>query len=305
MHLKPSFIALLCVATFAKGQDKNVRELQRTGTRVAKEDTSHKSGWKRGAQLTLGLAQGATRNWAAGGERSSLAVNGYANLFADYRRGAQRWYNNLDLFYAVLRTTTQGTRKNDDRIDLFSKFSHNLGKKFGFGAVGNLRTQFTNGYDYAQKPPERISAFLAPAYLTIAPGFDWSPVEGFGVFGSPLSTRWTYSGIRTLAPFYGIVDGRRVRTEAGAYLSATLKREVLKNVTWQARMDLYSNYLAKPGNIDVFWTNVVAMKVNRFLSVTYNFDLVYDDDIRIFGPSENAPRTQSKSLLSVGITLKR
>jgi hypothetical protein len=46
------------------------------------------------------------------------------------------------------------------------------------------------------------------------------------------------------------------------------------------------------------------MKVNKLLGVTYNFDLIYDDDVRIFGPTGKAPRTQIKSLLSVGITAK-
>jgi hypothetical protein len=75
-------------------------------------------------------------------------------------------------------------------------------------------------------------------------------------------------------------------------------------VVYQSRLDLYSNYLHKPKNVDVFWTNVIGMKVNKLLGVTYNFDLIYDDDVRIFGPNDNAPRTQIKSLLSVGITAK-
>jgi hypothetical protein len=69
-------------------------------------------------------------------------------------------------------------------------------------------------------------------------------------------------------------------------------------------MDLFSNYLANPQNVDIFWTNVLTMKVNKWLGVTYNFDLIYDDDVRLFGPNSNAPRTQIKSLLSVGLTTK-
>ena len=79
----------------------------------------------------------------------------------------------------------------------------------------------------------------------------------------------------------------------------------MKNVGLKSRLDLYSNYLdGKAKNVDVFFSNILAMKVNNFLSVTYNFDLIYDDDIRIFGPESNAPRTQIKSLLSVGILVK-
>ncbi|WP_315819916.1 hypothetical protein [Paraflavitalea speifideaquila] len=61
---------------------------------------------------------------------------------------------------------------------------------------------------------------------------------------------------------------------------------------------------AKPQNVDVFWTNAIVMKVNKFLNVTYNFDLIYDDDVRQFGPNENAAGVQLRSLLGVGFSAK-
>jgi hypothetical protein len=56
--------------------------------------------------------------------------------------------------------------------------------------------------------------------------------------------------------------------------------------------------------VDIFWTNVIAMKLNKWLALTYNFDLIYDDDVRLFGPSGDAPRTQIKSVLSIGFSGK-
>jgi hypothetical protein len=85
-------------------------------------------------------------------------------------------------------------------------------------------------------------------------------------------------------------------------VSANFRKEIAKNVGIKSRLDLYSNYLSNPQNVDIFWTNVIAMKVNKWLAITYNFDLIYDDDARLFGPNNNAPRTQIKSLLSVGFT---
>ena len=302
-------ILTVCLALsmfMAEAQDKTVVELEKVGIAKLKDDTAHKSGWKRGALINLGLAQGSTSNWAAGGEQNSLALNGYVNLFANLKRGRIRWFNNLDLFYAVLNTTSQGKRKNDDRIDLFSKYTYQLKPKLGFGMVGNFRTQFTNGYKYDDNPANNklTSTFMAPAYLTLAPGFDWTPTDYFSVFFSPISARWTYVGRPSLIGFYGIEPGKKSRLEAGAYLSANFKKEIMKNVVYQTRLDLYSNYLNKPKNVDVFWTNIIGMKINKLLGVTYNFDLIYDDDVRIFGPNGNAPRTQIKSLFSVGITAK-
>ena len=56
-----------------------------------------------------------------------------------------------------------------------------------------------------------------------------------------------------------------------------------KNITYSTRADFFSNYVDDPQNIDVFWTNVLHLKVNNWLIVNYNFDLIYDDDVKLFG----------------------
>jgi hypothetical protein len=298
--------AMLVVCYTAMAQDKTVAELKDAAAKTLADDTTHKTGWKKGANINVGLAQGNSSNWAAGAERSSLAINTNINLFAVYKTEKSRWINNLDLFYALQKTTSQGTRKTDDRIDYYTKYSRTINKKWGFGAVGNFRTQFTEGYDYNKTPKELTSAFMAPGYLTIAPGFDWTPVSYFNVFMSPISARWTFVSEKYagLGQRYGLDPGKASRFEAGAFVSAMFKKDIAKNVNLRSRMDLYSNYLSNPQNVDIFWTNVLTMKVNKWLGVSYNFDLIYDDDVRLFGPNSNAPRTQIKSLLSVGLTTK-
>jgi hypothetical protein len=297
---------LFVISLFSTGailaQDATIKELKSTAEKKIEEDTTHKEGWKKGININLGLAQGNTSNWAAGAEKSSFTINSYVNLFANLKRGDNEWTNNLDLFYAMINTSSQGTRKNDDRIDYFTKYTHKIKPKWGFGMVGNFRTQFTDGFNYDKTPREKISGFFAPAYLTIAPGFDWTPSEWFSVFLSPISGRWTYVSDDNLTSLYNINPGKSLRTEMGGYLSANFKKDIAKNVNFKSRFDLYSNYLENPQNVDVFWTNVLTLKVNKFLNVTYNFDLIYDDDVKIFGPNGDAPRTQIKSLLSVNFT---
>jgi hypothetical protein len=299
---------LLVLSLFSTGaimaQDATIQELKSTAEKKIEEDTTHKVGWKKGIKINLGLAQGNTSNWAAGAEKSSFTINSYVNLFANLKRGDNEWTNNLDLYYALINTTSQGTRKNDDRIDYFTKYTHKIKPKMGFGVVGNFRTQFSDGFDYEKTPKEKISGFFAPAYLTIAPGFDWTPTKWFSVFVSPISGRWTYVNDDNLTGRYNVDPGKNLRTEMGGYLTANFQKDIAKNVNFKSRFDLYSNYLEKPQNVDVFWTNILTLKVNNFLNVTYNFDLIYDDDVKIFGPNGNAPRTQIKSLLSVNFTTR-
>ena len=60
----------------------------------------------------------------------------------------------------------------------------------------------------------------------------------------------------------------------------------------------------KPGNVDLFWTNTLSLKINKWLQVSYNLDIIYDDDIRQFGPEKNRPGTQIRSLLGFGVAAK-
>ena len=82
-------------------------------------------------------------------------------------------------------------------------------------------------------------------------------------------------------------------------------KEVFKNVTWRTRLDVNNDVIEEePFLLDVYWTNTIGMKVNNWLSVNYNFDLYYDDDVRMFGPSKSGPATQMKSILGVGLAAK-
>lgn len=70
-------------------------------------------------------------------------------------------------------------------------------------------------------------------------------------------------------------------------------------------MDISSDIIEEePFNFDVYWTNVIGMKVNNWLGVNYNFDLYYDDDVKMFGKDKTNPATQMKSILGVGVAVK-
>ena len=87
-------------------------------------------------------------------------------------------------------------------------------------------------------------------------------------------------------------------------VSLKYKCEVAKNINYSTRADFFSNYVDDPQNIDVFWTNVLHMKVNNWLIVNYNFDLIYDDDVKLFGENHNKAATQMRSQLGVGFAAR-
>src|SRR5580698_5189222 len=83
--------------------------------------------WKTGGLLSLTFNQAALSNWSAGGDKSALSLNAMANLYAFYNDGPRSWDNFMNLQYGIASTTSLGTRKTTDILDLTSKYGYDLG----------------------------------------------------------------------------------------------------------------------------------------------------------------------------------
>jgi hypothetical protein len=259
--------------------------------------------WTYGGVLNLGLNQVFLHNWAAGGEVTSLTVNGQFNGFMNRIYHRHIWANNLDLTYGLFYaySNTFVPRKIDDRIDVTSKYGVqiNNSKRFYFSALANLKTQFTKGFDYSVPGWDTFSAsaFLSPAYLTAALGVEYRHDDKLSLFLSPVAARITvadrYYTSRAPEGAFGIPYNKTHRFELGAYFSGRYLVEVNKTLLYRSRLDLYTNYLAKnktdsqgfvvkkdnPGNIDVLWDNFLSYKVSKYLSVNIAATFIYDNDI--------------------------
>lgn len=291
-----------------------------------KKQPKWKRGWTTEGMFSFNVGQGGSRNWAAGSERFSLQGAANLNYQANRTWRDNIWENNFDFSYALVNTNNLGFRKTDDKIDVTSLFRHNISKNtrvVGIGAWFNLRSQFHHAYDHSETPKRRISGLMAPGYLTFGPGFDIRTQKGsWSLFVSPLAPRmivftnqpysFNYQGgikpdgsMETpLSWHYNVDPERKVRFELGALVSGKYKREIAKNVTYRTRVDVFSNYLDDPQNIDVFWSNMFYMKVNKWLMVNYSFDMIYDDDVKLFGVNRNKAATQLRSQLGVGFAAK-
>lgn len=279
-------------------------------------DTIH--GWKKGGFLAINLAQTSLTNWASGGQ-NSLAVNGLFSSFANLKKGKSAWDNSLDLGYGLLKQGKNGSfMKTDDKIDLLSKYGREAFKNVYYAALLNFKTQMTPGYNYPNDSV-KISNFFAPAYLLGALGMDYKPSAYFSAFIAPLTGKFTfvYDKILSDAGAFGVTPGEKVKSEMGGYIRVIyskndFKNEFMKNVSFTTKIDFFSNYLDKPQNIDVNWETLIAMKVNKYISVNFNTLLIYDDNTKIKvdrnedGILDLLPgsRVQFKEILGVGFSYK-
>lgn len=303
------FILLLCLSVVymtVQAQDITVSTLRKeTGRSIKKEADTSTWRWKRGGLLSLNLAQGSLSNWAAGGDDFSMSINAYVNYYIFHRHKKHTWDNSFDLNFGYIQSTSLGSRKNDDRFDYLSKYGYDINNKWYVTGLFNFRSQFFDGYTGAGSNASFSSTFLSPAYILLSAGFDYKPNQKFSMFISPLTSRWVIVANKFLSEkgSYGVPIGKNSINELGAFVSINYNNLIAKNVTYRSRLDMFSNYKNKPQNIDVYMTNLFSCKINKYLSATYALDVVYDDDVRIFGPNKNAARTQLKSLIGIGFMM--
>lgn len=280
-----------------------VAVLLTTSVAMAQEKAPENGPWKNGGNFALNFSQSSLTNWAAGGQ-NSIAFNAFFNYFADYTKGKSLWETRLDLAYGLTKEGKTDFRKNDDKIDFSSKYGIQAAKSLYYSALLNFKSQFTNGYNY---PDDSIiiSRFLAPGYLSAGLGLDWKPKDYFSFYLSPATARWIIVNDQDLSDqgAFGVDPGKNVRTEFGAAARIEFLKDIVKNVNFKTKLELFSNYLDEPQNIDVYWDIMIVMTINKYLSASLNTTLAYDDNIDITDKDgKTGPRTQFKEVLGIGLT---
>jgi hypothetical protein len=301
-------VGLIALTQPATAQDAVIRRLQTESLRPVKKyvpDSLIKK-WKSGGNYTLTVGQGTLSNWAAGGDQFSFTINTILQLYSYYRKDRNSWDNTLDIFFGYINTTSLGSRKNDDRFDLISKYGYSLNKKLNLATLFNLRSQFIRGYTYPNNLKTFASTFMAPGYIIFSQGLDFKPKKNLSVFFSPLTARWVIVADPELSGRgeYGVKPGSTSINQLGAFGTLTYEKNFTKNVLYKTRVDLFSNYKINPQNIDLFITNVLTAKIGKNLAFNWNLDLVYDDDVRLFGPTKKSAGLQLKSIVGIGLQVK-
>lgn len=277
--------------------------------------------WKLGGAASLNFSQVAFRNWAGGGE-PSISGNMFFNAFANYAKDKTTWDNTLDLGYGMMRQGTKKTSvlfyKTDDKIDFASKYGRYAFKYWYYSALVGFKTQFADGYK-SITDSTRVSSWMAPGYLNIALGMDFKPTfenhpnMTFSLLIAPLSGRMTFVLDSALSAegAYGVDPGKRFRPEFGGYVKAEFKIDFLKVFTYTTKLDLFSNYIVKPQNVDMNWDNLLTIKLSKWFSANLNITLAYDDDVNVPIDTDGdgtldgmGKRLQFKELLGFGFTYK-
>ena len=239
--------------------------------------------WTLSGVSDLGLSQVAQENWRAGG-KNSLSFLFVFNGSANYTRNNITWNNSVQIRNGWIKRGGDKIEKNADDFRLTSRLGYKAFKRWYYSTEADFNTYLLNGYRYPNRE-EVISGFLAPAYLVMKLGMDYKyPEKSLSILLSPISAKMTYVGdTAKVNPLrYGIPVGDKAAWQAGFSTDVSWSKNVVKNINYSTKYNLFIDYNSFPASYDVRWENTINMKINTYIAMALRFYFLFDDDV-LFG----------------------
>jgi len=242
----------------------------------------------------LNGSQSTYNNWAAGGQ-NNIAATFFSKVNGAYRKGKFTYGYVFNVRYGITNIDGEDSRKTDDRLATKHRAAYILNNENTMNAFAEITfvTQFYDGYDYSSGPRDLISDFMAPGYFTQSIGYAYTPKD-YVSFEAGLGLKQTIVNDDTIIPGYGVDTGNNLLSEGGLKTGISFSKEILPNVNYTSRFETFNNLKKAIVSTDVSWANEITGKINEYLSASFQFEMVYDDDVI-------ANELQTKQILAAGL----
>ncbi len=276
------------------------------------------NGWTRAGNISLLFNQAAFNAEWTGGGTSNYSGNLSLSYDFNYKHDKLSWNNRLIGEYGITKNRDDKySRKTNDRLELNSILGRQIKESnWYYSLFLNFKTQFAPGYEFNEDlEPEdtgyrtETTHFLSPAYVQFGPGVLWKKSDNLYVNISPATAKFIlvdkdFTTVNENVPgaldaynankYFGVDANETSRFEFGASLSGYAKFDIMPNISAENILNLYSNYLEDPKNVDVDYTFNLVMKVNKYISSNFTFQAIYDDNA--------VQGFQIREALGVGVT---
>ena len=255
--------------------------------------------WQYAAKADAQFSQNyVSKNWYQGGY-SNVAILGIVTGKLNYDdKKCVQWENNVEWrigFNSITGDTLHMLSTNDDVFKINSKLGIKAGGNWFYSSSVDFATQLFNSYDGINSNVMKTS-FLTPVRVNIGIGLDYKYKKIFSLMLSPVSYKYIYvhNSKHVDTNLFGIQSGKRVLSEIGSSLTATLTYPVSHEIQLDSKLSFYTNYKT----VEIDWELVCNMKINRFMSTRISLNPRYDNTV-ILAAGDHA-NIQFKQLLSVG-----
>jgi len=251
--------------------------------------------WRKGGDVSINFSQIHLSNWSAGGEKS-ISFSGSSNFYANYKKDKVIWDNYAFLAYGIIKAGERDPIKNSDQFNIGSRVGYQMANNWYYTLAMLGRTQLDKGYRYTAKDTIYNSDFLAPALLFLSLGLDYKPSSRFFVSFSPAMGKATFvasnnpivlstAGIQQELDEEGnlLNKAQKTRYEFGAGVVFNLNGNFFeKKETYNSQLELFSNYLDKPQNIDVIWDFQFRVALTKHVAAGLRLNMLYSDNQKTF-----------------------
>lgn len=280
--------------------------------------------WEKGAGMGLDFAQLFQLNPRQGAGQNRIGLGGAVNFFANYKKDRLAWDNLASWQFGLQRlgsgVIAQGTtekipfQKSIDELRLNSKVGYKTGEnsKFFYAANLSFLSQLVPTYTDPSLPgnfPSELSdtsallaKFFSPAVMTISAGIDFKPTDKLSIFYSPLGGKFNIVANDEIAatgvhgnpvdkdPQGNITGFDNVFAQLGSLVRLNYADKFMEDrLAFTSSAIFYSNYLQNPENIDVDWTNELALTVIKNLQLSATLNIFYDDNVLVQITDYDAP----------------
>ena len=287
--------------------------------------------WKHGGNLKLDFSQMSLTHWTAGGERT-LQFTARASLYLTHRKDKITFENYGNFEFGEIKKGDGDFMKSSDKIEISSKVGYGMSQRWNYSSGLIIKTQFAPGFRYNSNDTIRISQFAAPMTIFLSLGLDCKPFKNnsgsivispaMGKATIVASDDYNIQSTAGLTKKVSYIDeqgeiktktiGQRERFEFGGGVVISLNGYLWKpdaskarnpdrakknSISYNTKLELFSNYAEKPSNIDVDWRYEMSMKLGTFTSANFVYNLIYDDDQK---SKNHGPQLQLKETFSMG-----
>ncbi len=259
--------------------------------------------WDFNADFALQFMQNyISDNWYKGGESNNSLLTSLT-LEANYNnKSGLSFENRLEMRIGFLTSpsdTVHNFKTNSDLIRLTNKLGYKAAKNWYYTFSLITWTQFYRGYHSNSRTV--LSDFMSPFECVPSVGMEYKYQSKkndlkLEVNLSPFAANYKYVGRKSLATRFGVKENHHSNFSYGASINATLKWTVFKNVKWNSRFFLFTDYSSTLAE----WENTIDLIINKVLSTKLFLHPRFDDTAK---RKEGKSYLQFKEYLSIGINL--
>ena len=289
--------------------------------------------WAKGGNISLLFNQAAFNHEWTGGGVSNIAGNLSVSYDMNYKKGKISWDNKLLIDYGLTKLKDDDfKRKTNDRFEINSLIGKEINESnWYYSFFLNFKTQMDSGYEDTEvavldgsgapiiingtqlfeTTQVKTTHFFSPAYIQAGPGLLWKKSDNLKVNIAPATSKIIivhdeFTNVGTLQAdidafnmaggYFGVEANKSIRYEFGASVGAYAKFNLMENISFENTLNLYSNYLEDPQNVDIDYMANVVMTVNNWITANIAFQAIYDDNA--------VQGFQIREALGIGLTHK-